>query len=64
MNTTQIQMGNGLNVKVNTMTPWELERVNFQLNNGSHVKYEVTNIDIRKNIKIPVTSRFPPPVSK
>lgn len=45
MNTTQTQMGNGLYVKVNTMTPWELERLNFNRKNDSNVKYEVTNID-------------------
>ncbi len=45
MNTTTHQMGNGLYVKVNTMTPWELERLNSNLRNGSNVKYEVTNIE-------------------
>ena len=42
---TNVKMGNGLYVKVNTMTPWELERLNFNLRNGSNVKYDVTNIE-------------------
>ncbi len=45
MPTTQSQMGNGLDVKVDNVSPWELARVQFRLYNGSNVKYAVTDID-------------------
>ena len=39
------QMGDGLYVKVNTMTPWELTRLNFRLANGPNVKYRIDEVE-------------------